>query len=664
MSFTRRYTSTPSMSEITKVPGTVIVDNPQPAAPTPVGAGVAALVGEFADCSASVLVDASGNVTTSYTPTEVFGETDIRNRFGGWDETLGEFGVTEGSGYVARYGKSFARLVLCAINIASAKAVRLWRDLPTNKSATDPSPAQPTQGVVVRAGYEFKTGNNRARTCKRFTFSGLPAFIQGATGSVTNAAPAAHNPLTFAAGGFTTVVRPDGTKGVKKGDAAVLGVIGGAGALGANARTYRVQGVTSDTVIELEQHDGAAFAFTTDAAVVFRIHPAEVADTGGQTELADVSGFTIPARPLDATIAINTSVAPTTAIPAATATYADPLAGLTLRTHSVGGLVYTAAIQAPNAPQSATLDAEYQAAINSFRGDALPQRDVNVFTSARMTNAIRTALDQFGQIRKLNGVGVMVIVSPEINQVSLGTVSGDAAPGVGTTRDEETLYTWPGTQVVIPEAIGTAIKVATGVTTVDGLLDTAFAPWLMALVSGIDPEESVAQVDDPVPTILSSISSVQRGAPIMGIDEYALMQARGIAALRIDPRTRKPGIESEVTSSLDPAKKYIHRRRMAFYIQDTLALALSSFKDKKVNAQFRADVFKVHVDFFEGLLQRNQPERARIAAYTLDDQSGNTPDAQAAGAYFINHYVELLSIAHNIVIGSTVGNGILVVTAQ
>lgn len=663
MSFARRYSSTPSLAEITKIEGTVVVDNTVPSAPTPVGTGVAAIVGEFADCSTSVLVDASGNVTTNYTPTEVFGETDIRNKFGGWDETLGEFGVTEGSGYVARYGKSFARLILCAINNASSKAVRLWRQLPTNKSATDPTPAQPMQGAVVKAGYQFTTAGNRARTCKRVAFTGTPAFYQSVTGSVTNGAAAAHNTIT-GAGGFTTAVRPDGTKGVKAGDIIVAGVVGGAGALGANANVYRVQAATDDTHIEAELLDGTNFAFQTDAGFVFRIHTSDVADSGGQVNLAAVAGFTVPARALDATIAINTSVSPTVSIPSVTANYADPLAGLILRTHSVTGLVYTAALQAPNAGQSATLDTEYTNAINSFRGDALPQREVNLLTSARMTNAIRTALDQFAQVRKANGIGLVVVTAPEINQVSLGTVTGDAAPGVGATRDEETIYSWPGCQVQIPDAVGTAIKVATGVTTTDGLLDTSFAPFAVSLLSGIDPERSIAQVADPVAQILASVAGTQRGLPFLGIDEYTLMRSRGIAGLRISPTTKKPEVESEVTSSLDPAKKYIHRRRMSFYIQDTLALALAPYKDLPVNEQFRADVLIVHVHFFEDLLQPNQPERARIAAYALDDVSGNTADAQAAGAFFVSHFVELLSIAHNIVIGSTVGNGILSVSAQ
>jgi len=654
--FVRRYSFVPPIEEITAIEGVVIIDLPPPGAVAGSSTGVVAVVGEFTDMSSGVSVNSSGDVATAPRPVEIFSGQDLLDKVGGFDETIGDTGASGGSGFIALRNKKFSRLIAVPVNLASSKGVRLFRELPTCKSVTDPSPAVLLTTGTVLAGREFKSGANRARTCARVRFTADGPYKQGVDGAITAAgSPGATQTFSAATGAFTTA---KAGLPVQKGDLLVLGVIGGAGALGANAATYRVTAdATVATQLTVEKQDGATFDWTSGIAQPYRIHPAADGDTGTQTQASDVGGYLIPARPLDAAITGATTISPTLVPPAATATSWDPLSGLKLRSMPTSGLPYTATIQAANAVSDATLDALYSLAIDALLADALPAREVNILVTARHSDTIRTLAKAHVLLASGQGVGRSAVISPSLATVAVATVIGDAAPGVGATRAERVWYTWPGCRTFIPEAVGYSLKGADGLAYTTGILDVHMDAWVASLCSVLPPERNPGQATAPVPEAFAPILGLQRAAPTMTINEYIQLKAKGVAALRMD-KGAGPLIQSGITSSLTSGQKNINRRRMADYIQDSLAQQYLSFCKLPITNAWKDSIVGETDAFLAGLLSLNNPPAQRIVGYLIDDKSGNTPDTEARGVFVVIAKARSLATADEIVLQSEIGEGV------
>lgn len=197
--FIRRFGFFPGTEVISAIEGVVIVDLPPPGAINGQNVGVACPIGEFADMTFATSVDASGNVTTKPQPTEIFSGADLIGKLGGFDETIGEFGGSLGNGFASLRNKSYSRLICVPVNLASAKGVRYFRDLPLNRAQSDATPVVPVQAGTIVAGREFRDGAGRIRIGARKTFTNLPTIAVG-TGGETIAGGAAATQL-FTSGG-------------------------------------------------------------------------------------------------------------------------------------------------------------------------------------------------------------------------------------------------------------------------------------------------------------------------------------------------------------------------------------------------------------------------------------------------------------------------------
>lgn len=653
--FTRRFGFFPGTEIITQIEGVVIVDLPPPGAVSGVGVGTTAIVGEFADMGYAVTVDAAAGVTTKSQPVEMFSSQDMLNKTGNFDPTIGDFGESGGNGFVTARNKKFSRLIMVPINLCSAKAVRCYRQLATCTSATDPTPVSPVVQGDVAAAREFRDGVERVNLGTAFSFGGLGAYAQAVDGSVTAGTPAVSQTFTSAGSSFLTA---KDNSPVKEGDILVVGVIDGAGALGANAATYRVTAdATLDTQLTVEQMDGTSYDWTTGTALPFRVHHATDADTGGQHELADAAGYTLPARPLDATTAAATELDPAVDPPALTATTANPLSGLKMHTDPATGLVYDATVQAPNAVSAAALDALYVAAIDTLLGDGAPQRDVSILLVSRHSTIIRAK--QKAHVLEASGLGVgrITCMSPELDEQDVNTIIGDTDPGVGGNRDERVIYNWPGAVTFIPEAVGFILGTADGLTTDEGLLDVHLDSWMGGLLSVLPPERNPGQAAAPVPEALAGILGFQRGAPELGMNEYIQFRQKGIAALRFD-RTSGPIFQSGITTSLTSGKKNINRRRMADFLQDSLAQRYQQFTKLPLTDALKDSIVAETDAFLLDLQSPNNPPAQRIVDYLIDDEGGNTPDSEAKGIFVVIVKVRTLATADFIVLQSEVGEAV------
>lgn len=653
--FTRRFSFFPGTEIITQIEGVVIVDLPPPGAVSGVGVGTVAMVGEFADMVFAVEVNQTADVSTKARPVDIFSGQDLLNKSGNFDPTIGDFGAAGGNGFASLRNKRFSRLIIVPLNLASAKAVRCYRELATNTSATDPTPVVSVVAGPVAAGREFKSGADRVNLGTAIEFTALGAFTQGVDGAVTATAPAATQ--LFSSAGSTFLTAKDGGP-VQKGDMLVLGVIGAAGAQGANAATYRVTAdATVTTQLTVEKLDGTDFDWTTGTTLAFRAHPATDADTGAQQALGGAPGYTLPARPLDATVAAATEIGPTVVPPALTATTADPLSGLKMHTDPATGLAFVAAVQAENAVNDAALDALYDGAIDTLLGDGLPEREVNILLVSRHSDTIRAKQKAHVLAASGLGIGRITCTSPQLTTLTAATVIGDAAPGVGANRAERVFYSWPGYQTFVPEAVGSVLATANGLTTDEGLLDMHLDAQLGSLLSVLPPERNPGQASAPVPEIMAPVRAFQRGTPSLSINEYIQFRQKGVAALRFD-RTAGPIFQSGITSSLTSGEKNIARRRMADFIQDSLAQRLVQFSKQPLTDALKDGSVAEVVAFLIDLQSPNNPPAQRIVGFLVDDVSGNTPESEAKGIFVVITRVRTLASGDFLVIQSETGESV------
>ena len=658
MGFVRRFAAVPALSVLTAIEGVVVVDQPQPAAITGVDTGTVGLVGECADMSRAVTYDASGQLTTRVAPAETFGGDDFTAKFGGFDETLGEWGGALGSAFGAVRNKRFARLIVAPVdlvtNSSTTYGTRFWRELPTNISATNPTPIVPVSAGVLAAGRQFVNAANRVRCAQRVVFKDTPARVSGTTGDTTSAAAATSQNFTRSAGSWVT-------DNVVAGDILVLGVIGGAGALGTNAGTYRVVSRTSATVIVVERLDGASFTFATGTAQPWRIHENGTADSAGavaslSVAFSSASGYVVPARPLDATVASAALLTPSDVPSAGTATSWNALSGLGGATHPSGALTYFADVHAPNAVNSATIDARYASAIAALAVDKEPARDVNLVIAARKSDTIRSLVRTHVLEATALGLTRSAIIAPSLT-ATYDTAVGAAAPGVGATRSEWVDYAWPGLQHYVPEAVGFAIKGADGRTYTDGMVDDTSDHWLVSIESLLPPERNPGQAEDPVPTIMSQVRGFQRGAADLTMQQYINLKAQGICAPRND-RVTGFVFQSGVTSSIIAGQTNIFRRRMAGFILDSIADLLGPYAKLPRSSARVSDAIAAVQGFLGRLKSEDQPELARIEDFALDTKSGNTPDVTAAGVYVIKVAVRLIGMTDTFLISASIGENV------
>lgn len=685
--FIRRYGYNPGNEVITQIEGVVIIDSPPPGGVEGVSTGVACLVGEFVDCSLAVTVDGTGTVTTKIQPSEVFSGQDLLNKVGGFDETIGDFGDSDGNAYAALRGKKYSRLICAPVNMTSNVGCRFWRELPLCIATGNPLPVVPVSPARMAAGREFLSASSgRMRTAAPVQFTSLGAFHSNTAGATTNAAAAATQ--TFTGNGsenFQTIVRPDGGVGIKKGDILVIGnnnagarlPLPSGGSLGAG--TYRVAvDAAAATTLTVEALDGENFAFVTAATIPYRIHVSSDADSApvmvlgavlpGGYASAEAGGSSVPVRPLTnftggATDGNWTADAPLTplVVPAAlTGSTADPLSGLAGHVHATTALAFVAAVQLSNQIASATIDALYQAALDATVSNLSPVSDINIIWCARTSSTIRTALKTNALNASAGGVGRMAIIRPELDVQTTTAATSGSSPGVGAVRDERVIYAWPGTVQSVPEAVNFRLRTADGLTTVDGLLDTGMDAYIASILSLLPPERNPGQAAPPIPEAMAGVLGIQRGVTQLELADYIALRSNGIAALRID-KTAGPIIQSGITTSLTSGQKNISRRRMADFIEDSLAQRLVQLS-KLPNSQANRDNVTAEAQtFIDELVSIDNPSQARLAEGSVDDVSGNTPAGLAAGIFVLLVRGKTLGSMDFIVVQAEIGANVLVV---
>lgn len=671
--FVRRYGYFPGTEELMAIEGVVIVDQRTPGPIRGASYGVVAVVGEASDMSYCCKVSSAGAVVSSIRPQEVYGGSDLIDKIGAFDYTLGEWGDELGNLYAEVRNKQFSRLVVVPVDLVrqgsgTQYAIRCWRQLPTNRSATDVTPIVPVIATKVPAGSLLLSGTSqRVLLAAPVVFTGKPPKSTGVNGTTdVTSLPLATVTITRAAGSWIS-------DGAAEGDLIVPGSLNadsstqnGACAL---AGTLRIVSVDSATVITVEKLDGTNFVSATDwragSALAWRLHAGSDGDTGGAHQLSEAAGYTVLARPQTSTVAAASALTPSPVPTAPSGTYWDVTAGFAGITHPSGALTYDADLHAPNAACTADMRTRYQEAIDSLLNDDTPTNVVSFVTAARKDSSIQSYLRAHCLLASSRGMSRNCCVAPKLETVSKSTILGSAAPGVGgaggAVRHERVFYSWPGHKTFIPELVGISVACADGTTTDDGIIDVTSDTLLACLLSNLQPELNPGQAADPVPRIMSPVLGYQRGCPTLDMSDYILFKQYGVCALRMD-RVSGPIFQSGVTTSLTVGETTINRRRMADFVQDSLAARYNQMA-KMIGRQSIKDSLLAETDAFLGdLLSDNNPEAQRIESYSIDDKSPNSPALAARGVWVIKSTVRMLGTLDTLVVMSEVSPDAITVT--
>jgi hypothetical protein len=305
------------------------------------------------------------------------------------------------------------------------------------------------------------------------------------------------------------------------------------------------------------------------------------------------------------------------------------------------------------------IDAVYLDAFNSTLDLNSPAKIANIICAARQSNQVRKQLrDNVINASATGLFGRIAPIRPPLGTTRAAAKSTIAEPGVGAYRDQRVIYCYPGANSFVPVIARRGLGGGVGFTA-DGNVDMGADGFLASVMSQLPPEENPGQQT----SFTTGINSLETSPNAQGftIEDYIAFKSSGICALRLDAGNAffQSGITS-VDPLVNPNLKNIARRRMADFIQDSVANRAQAF-GKKLSTNLRRQAITSEIrSFMDQLLSRNNPAGQRIAGYTIDSKSGNTPDLLAQGLFRIILKVRTLASLDSIVIESTVGESVIV----
>lgn len=256
-----------------------------------------------------------------------------------------------------------------------------------------------------------------------------------------------------------------------------------------------------------------------------------------------------------------------------------------------------------------------------------------------------------GLLNSVNGALESYVQEAEKGMAVLCTVNGQTADAAETYvadyRDDRLVYCWPrvttrnawddGEDV---EVDGNAF-VAAAIAAQDAWVSPGGQPSAESLqgISGLETEASRTELDD--------------------------LKALGIACFFIDNQLGAI-IRGGVTTSITSGLTRIMRRRMTDYITESIASRAVHYIEKPLDVSLTAQALGENSSAFIGEMHGflgDLLSRERIAAYSIDAFSGNTPSDIAAGRWYVLVSVQLHAGMEEIVIQAAIGESVVVAEA-
>lgn len=332
---------------------------------------------------------------------------------------------------------------------------------------------------------------------------------------------------------------------------------------------------------------------------------------------------------------------------------------------SVPGAVQLLSVAATNPQATAAalsesaIDAAYTTAIAATADINTVAKTTNIIYSARQSNTVRRQLRLNAISASANGAtGRVAVIRPPLGTTRAAAKASAAEPGVGAYRDQRVIYCYPGASTFVPIIGRRGVAGGAGYTA-SGNVDVGADGFMASILSQLPPEEDPGQATSFTGGVVALETSTNAAGFVM--EDYIAFKAAGIAALRIDDGIAffQSGVTS-VDPLLYPQLVNISRRRMADYIQGSLASRLVGFGKKLSTVNRRAACLAETRAFMDGLLSRGSPANQRIAGFTLHAKN-NSPAQIGQGLYRITLSARTLNSLKAIVLETTVGEQVQVV---
>lgn len=696
--FIRRFTTFPPLDVITEIEGVVIVDLIPPGIFVGRITGTVCLVGEWP----------KGPFNT---PTIVEGDQTIRDTFGGFslsvtdpfDFSAGAFTnpYSNGNAFCWLKNKTYRRLVLVRVDVDLAEGcnVQIYNSdgengvgsIDCDNGGTGVTPADTEtftldDGVNTAVVFQFNLGTpvTETNTLREVDISAAvdEDDVRDAIVAAVNNAPVL-NITAFANGAGIVGLYQDqnGTGGntaiadtVADAAFAPAAFAGGTGTTRSNSKLTGPLTLLAGTRVRDASAPDVEFALSSDIVLA---EGTNVGVAGTAAYDADASSYSV--RTISDVPVFSTRNQPEVAVGDVDSVDSTDLfrssigAGTSnpnraVRASTTVGLDSAAANVAVLAPLStATFDTRYENALQSTL-PGLPATDlIETVACARESDAIRTAMGTNAADASSVGTGRHSLHRPPIGTTS-ATALGASTPGVGANRSDRNFYCYPHFEQRIPELaeqdpnhdIAPSENILLGA---DAAMST--------ILSNLPPEENPGQSTQEFRNggLLTFVRKLEDGLTGTGqptnftMDTYKLFKAGGVAALRRDPRLSEWVFQSGVTSvdpSLYPSLATIKRRRMADFIQDSLATIALRFNKKLATGARIDSMIGELTDFLDLLLSEENEAQQRIADYSLDASSGNTTQLAGTGVFVIIIEVQLLDSLDSIVLQTTIGESVTI----
>lgn len=312
---------------------------------------------------------------------------------------------------------------------------------------------------------------------------------------------------------------------------------------------------------------------------------------------------------------------------------------------------------------AAQLDVRYGTAIDATLDLNSPAAAADFITSARSSATIMAALLVNANTATEGGLTPRKTIVRPLIGTTIAVASGSTGQGVGVTRNDRRQYVFPGVTTQIPEISAVGARGGTGFSAT-GIIETGADAFLASVRSILNPEENAGQAlfDTNVGPLsilaMEDDFNLEQGGTGFVLADYVAFKAAGITAPIIDS-IDGPQFQSDVTS-IDPATSPnlvdASRRVMADFIMKSLANISKPYVQKLNTPRRRQALTNQFTVFLNGLLSPDNPDTARIAAYSARDDS--TVVERAAGTQSYNIIVQtlaaMLTVKLRVEVGTTV----------
>ncbi len=306
------------------------------------------------------------------------------------------------------------------------------------------------------------------------------------------------------------------------------------------------------------------------------------------------------------------------------------------------------------------IDLAYEAAFAATVDTTKVTREASVSLSARRSTVVNRA-----------GRTNAITASAEGNfgrkfhaRIAFGRTQSQAIADVADATQfasDRVFCTYLGMAIRVPEIAVLGSAGGTGFTD-DGVVLVGANGALAYINAALPPEENPGQDTGLLSFVLGLEGVIPTGATSpqqLTLESYEAFKAAGLCVPRVDQRA-VVAFQSEVTTSQEDGRKTQKRRKMADFIQDTIAILLLPYSKKLATEAREAGIDSKLNALLRGLESKNDPDRARIRTQKMTNTTAQNPTFADRGISSRKVQVGLLNSLDTFLVETEIGEGVVI----